>query len=56
MTRTTNARLAGFTFLFYIAIAFPSMVLLDNATDDNEDDSDDSSDDGGDDSGDSDTA
>ena len=33
MTRTTNARLAGFTFLFYIAIAFPSMVLLDRATD-----------------------
>src|SRR5436190_3193979 len=33
MTRTTNARIAGFTFLFYIAIAFPSMVLLDNATD-----------------------
>jgi Domain of unknown function (DUF4386) len=32
MTRTTNARLAGFTFLFYIAIAFPSMVLLDRAT------------------------
>ena len=32
MTRTTNARLAGFTFLFYIAIALPSMVLLDRAT------------------------
>jgi len=32
MTRTTNARLAGFTFLFYIAVAFPSMVLLGRAT------------------------
>lgn len=32
MTRTTNARIAGFTFLFYIAVAFPSMVLLDRAT------------------------
>ena len=32
MTRTTNARLAGFTFLFYIAVAFPSMVLFDRAT------------------------
>ena len=32
MTRSTNARLAGFTFLFYIAIALPSMVLLDRAT------------------------
>jgi Domain of unknown function (DUF4386) len=32
MTRTTNARLAGFTYLFYIAVAFPSMVLFDRAT------------------------
>ena len=31
MTRTTNARLAGFTFLFYIAVAFPSMVLFNRA-------------------------
>jgi hypothetical protein len=32
MTRTTNARIAGFTFLFYIAVAFPSMVLLERAS------------------------
>lgn len=32
MTRTTNARIAGLTFLFYIAVAFPGMVLLDRAT------------------------
>ncbi len=32
MTRTTNARIAGFTYLFYIAAAFPSMVLMDRAT------------------------
>lgn len=32
MTRTTNARLAGFTYLFYIAVAFPSMVLYARAT------------------------
>ena len=32
MTRTTNARLAGFTFLFYIAVAFPEMVLFSRAT------------------------
>jgi hypothetical protein len=32
MTRTTNARVAGFTYLLYIALAFPSMVLLDRAT------------------------
>ena len=32
MRRTTNARLAGFTFLFYIAVAFPSMVLFNRAT------------------------
>jgi len=31
MTRTTNAKIAGFTFLFYIAVAFPAMVLLDRA-------------------------
>jgi hypothetical protein len=27
----TNARVAGFTFLFYIAVAFPGMVLLNRA-------------------------
>ncbi len=32
MTRTTNARIAGFTYLFYIAVAFPMMVLYDRAT------------------------
>ena len=32
MTLKTNARLAGFTFLFYIAVAFPSMVLFGRAT------------------------
>ncbi len=32
MTRRTNAKIAGFTFLFYIAVAFPSMLLLDRAT------------------------
>jgi len=32
MTRTANARIAGFTFLFYIAVAFPSMVLFERAT------------------------
>jgi len=32
MTRTTNARIAGFTYLFYIAVAFPDMVLMDRAT------------------------
>lgn len=32
MTRKTNARLAGFAFLFYIAVALPSMVLLNRAT------------------------
>ncbi len=31
MTRRTNARIAGFTFLFYIAVAFPSMVLFNRA-------------------------
>ncbi len=32
MTRMTNARIAGFTFLFYIAVAFPSVVLMNRAT------------------------
>lgn len=32
MTRTTNSRIAGFTFLFYIAVAFPSLVLFERAT------------------------
>ncbi len=32
MTRTTNARLAGFAFLFYIAAGIASMVLLNRAT------------------------
>ena len=32
MTRTTNARVAGFTFLFYIAVAFTGMVLSSRAT------------------------
>jgi hypothetical protein len=32
MTRTTNARLAGFTFLFYIATGITSMVLSARAT------------------------
>jgi hypothetical protein len=32
MTRTTNARVAGFTFLFYIAVAFPGMVLENRAS------------------------
>ncbi|MFN2637737.1 MAG: DUF4386 domain-containing protein [Gemmatimonadaceae bacterium] len=32
MTRRANARLAGFTFLFYIAVAFPSMILSNRAT------------------------
>ena len=32
MTRTTNARLAGFMFLFYIAIGITSMVLFHRAT------------------------
>ena len=31
MTRMTNARVAGFTFLFYIAVAFPGMVLSSRA-------------------------
>jgi hypothetical protein len=32
MTRRTNVRIAGFTFLFYIAVAFPAMVLEGRAT------------------------
>jgi hypothetical protein len=32
MTRTTNARVAGFTYLFYIAVAYPGLVLFDKAT------------------------
>jgi hypothetical protein len=32
MTRTTNARVAGFTFLFYIAVAFPGMLLMNRAS------------------------
>jgi hypothetical protein len=32
MTRTTNARLAGFTFLFYIAVGIAAMVLSTRAT------------------------
>lgn len=32
MTRTTNARLAGFTFLFYIAVGMASLVLFGRAT------------------------
>ena len=31
MTRTTNARIAGFTYLFYIAVALPSSILFDRA-------------------------
>jgi hypothetical protein len=32
MSRTTNARIAGFTFLFYIAAGVASMVLSGQAT------------------------
>jgi len=32
VTRSRNARIAGFTFLFYIAVAFPDMLLSDRAT------------------------
>jgi hypothetical protein len=32
MTRTTNARIAGFTYLFYIAVALPGMLLFDRAS------------------------
>jgi hypothetical protein len=31
MTRTANARVAGFTYLAYIALAFPSMLLFNRA-------------------------
>lgn len=31
MTRTTNARIAGFTFLFYIAVGIPSVILFSRA-------------------------
>ena len=32
MTRRTNARIAGVTYLLYIAVAFPAMVLFGKAT------------------------
>jgi hypothetical protein len=32
MTRTTNSRIAGFMFLFYIVTGIASMVLFDRAT------------------------
>ena len=32
MTRRMNARVAGITYLSYIAVAFPGMVLFDRAT------------------------
>lgn len=32
MTRTTTARITGFTFLFYIAVGISSMLLRGNAT------------------------
>jgi hypothetical protein len=32
MTRRSNARIAGVTFLVYIAVAFPSLVLMNRAT------------------------
>ena len=32
MTHRANARIAGFTFLFYIALGIPAMVLLGRAT------------------------
>ena len=32
MTRRTNARIAGITFLVYIAVAFPAMVIEGRAT------------------------
>jgi Na+-translocating ferredoxin:NAD+ oxidoreductase RnfA subunit len=32
MTRTTNARIAGFTYLLYIAVAFPSILIFAKAT------------------------
>jgi len=32
MTRTTNARIAGLTYLVYIALGIPAMVLFDRAS------------------------
>src|SRR3954464_16080079 len=32
MTRTTNARVAGFTFLFYLAAGIASMILFGRAS------------------------
>src|SRR3954469_7844108 len=32
MTRRTNARIAGVTYLFYIAVAFPDMLIFGRAT------------------------
>jgi hypothetical protein len=32
VTHTTNARIAGFTYLFYIAVALPGMILFARAT------------------------
>lgn len=32
MTRTTNSRIAGFTFLFYIVVGITSLVLFGSAT------------------------
>ena len=32
MTRRANARVAGFTFLLYIALAIPAMILSGKAT------------------------
>ena len=32
MTLQANARLAGFTYLFYIAVAFPQMTLENKVT------------------------
>jgi hypothetical protein len=32
MTRATNAKIAGLTYLLYIAVAFPTMVLFARAT------------------------
>jgi hypothetical protein len=32
MTRNMNARVAGFTYLFYIGVALPSMILMKQAT------------------------
>jgi hypothetical protein len=32
VTRNANARIAGFAYLFYIAVAFPAMVLYNRAT------------------------